>query len=75
MIFKDKMDAKTFTEQVELLVTENNMDYFEAIFFLAEKNQIGEERIPHLITGQLKDKLRAFGENRNMLKKHGKLPI
>jgi hypothetical protein len=75
MIFKDQIDAKSFTEKVEQLVMNKGLDYFSAIFHLAELHNISEERIPQLITGQLKDKLRAFGENRNMLKKHGKLPI
>lgn len=75
MMFKNHIDAKTFTEQVESLVQDKGLDLFEAIFYVAEKNNIGEERIPSLIVGQLKNKLRAHGENKNMLKRNGRLPI
>lgn len=75
MIFKNQIDSKSFTEQVETLMQTKGVDLFEAIFYVAEKNNVGEERIPTLIVGQLKNKLRAHGENKNMLKRGARLPI
>jgi hypothetical protein len=75
MIFKNPMDAKTFTLKVFDMVDSTGINYMDAIMKVATDNNINEERLPSLITPSLKEKLRVIAEDMNMLKRSRKLPV
>lgn len=75
MIFKNPIDAKTFTLKVFDMVDSTGINYMDAIMKVAADNNINEERLPSLITPSLKEKLRVIAEDMNMLKRSRKLPV
>lgn len=60
-------------DATESLVKYEGMDYREAIIYICEKRNIEPEDIAKLITGSLKEKLKAEAERHNYLPKSNTL--
>ncbi|CAB5221120.1 Phage late-transcription coactivator [uncultured Caudovirales phage] len=67
-----------FIKEIEKLVKEKNMEYFEAVLLYCERNQIEIETIAAVIkqNSTLKAKIQIEAENINMMKRtSARLPI
>ncbi len=51
------MTTARFSQDVEKVAFENNMNYIDAIVFYCEKNEIEIESVPKLISKPLKENL------------------
>lgn len=71
------IDAKEFSETVEVLVSETGVTYMDAIVHVCEQKQLEVETGAKLINTKIKKSVEAEAEDLNMLKiKRGnKLPI
>ena len=63
------MTTARFSQDVEKVAFENNMNYIDAIVFYCEKNEIEIESVPKLISKPLKEKLKYDAQKLNYLKK------
>tara|TARA_A100001201_G_scaffold58369_2_gene56111 strand:- start:90 stop:350 length:261 start_codon:yes stop_codon:yes gene_type:complete len=76
---KDKFLCQTkFTKDIENLVkTDPDFNYIDAIVFYCEENKIELESVPKLISKPLKEKLKAEAVELNFLKRtsRARLPL
>ena len=75
---KDKFLCSTrFAQDIESVVSKDNMSYIDAIIFYCEKNAIELESVPKLLSKPLKEKLKWEATELNFLKKtsRAKLPL
>lgn len=63
------MTTAKFSQEVEKVAFENNMNYIDAIVFYCEKNEIEIETVPKLISKPLKEKLKYDAQKLNYMKK------
>lgn len=63
------MTTARFSQDVEKVAFENNMNYIDAIVFYCEKNEIEIESVPKLISKPLKEKLKYDAQKLNFMKK------
>ena len=71
------MTTAKFSQEVEKVAFENEMNYIDAIVFYCEKNEIEIESVPKLISKPLKEKLKYDAQKLNFMKKttRAKLPL
>tara|TARA_B000000532_G_C18504423_1_gene250292 strand:+ start:37 stop:324 length:288 start_codon:yes stop_codon:yes gene_type:complete len=75
---KDKfLCSARFAQDIESVVSKDNMSYIDAIIFYCEKNAIELESVPKLLSKPLKEKLKWEATELNFLKKtsRAKLPL
>ena len=63
------MTTARFSQEVEKVALENEMNYIDAIVFYCEKNEIEIESVPKLISKPLKEKLKYDAQKLNFMKK------
>jgi hypothetical protein len=63
------MTTAKFSQEVEKVAFENEMNYIDAIVFYCEKNEIEIESVPKLISKPLKEKLKYDAQKLNFMKK------
>ncbi|MFZ9728481.1 MAG: late promoter transcription accessory protein [Candidatus Nanopelagicaceae bacterium] len=63
------MTTAKFSQEVEKVAFENEMNYIDAIVFYCEKNEIEIESVPKLISKPLKEKLKYDAQKLNYMKK------
>ena len=63
------MTTAKFSQDVEKVAFENEMNYIDAIIFYCEKNEIELESVPKLISKPLKEKLKYDAQKLNYMKK------
>lgn len=63
------MTTAKFSQEVEKVAFENQMNYIDAIVFYCEKNEIEIESVPKLISKPLKEKLKYDAQKLNYMKK------
>ena len=63
------MTTMRFSQEVEKVAFENEMNYIDAIVFYCEKNEIEIESVPKLISKPLKEKLKYDAQKLNFMKK------
>jgi len=63
------MTTAKFSQEVEKVAFENEMNYIDAIVFYCEKNEIELESVPKLISKPLKEKLKYDAQKLNYMKK------
>ena len=63
------MTTARFSQDVEKVAFENNMNYIDAIVFYCEKNEIEIESVPKLISKPLKEKLKYDAQKLNFMKR------
>ena len=63
------MTTAKFSQEVEKVAFENEMNYIDAIVFYCEKNEIEIESVPKLISKPLKEKLKYDAQKLNYIKK------
>jgi hypothetical protein len=66
-----------FTREIESLVRNKNIEFFEAVLYYCEVNNIEVEVAASLVkqNGALKAKIQYEAENLNLVKKTARLPI
>jgi len=66
-----------FTREIESLVRNKNIEFFEAVLYYCEVNNIEVEVAASLVkqNGALKAKIQHEAENLNLVKKTARLPI
>lgn len=66
-----------FIVAIEKIVKEKRVDYFEAVIYYCERNNIEVETAAALVkqNGVLKAKIQVEAENLNMMKRSRRLPI
>jgi len=66
-----------FTREIEFLVRNKNIEFFEAVLYYCEVNNIEVEVAASLVkqNGALKAKIQYEAENLNLVKKTARLPI
>ena len=66
-----------FAYHIETIRNEKNIDYIDAILLFCERNKIEIEQMASIVSRDpsLKLKVRAEGENLNILKRGAKLPV
>tara|TARA_R100000734_G_C3315504_1_gene107488 strand:+ start:286 stop:555 length:270 start_codon:yes stop_codon:yes gene_type:complete len=70
--------SRRFSEEIEDIVkTNKDMKYIDAIVFFCEENNVDVESIPKLMSKPLKEKLKCEAIDLNLLKRtsYGKLPV
>ena len=75
---KDKfLCSARFAQDIEGVVSKDNMSYIDAIIFYCEKNAIELESVPKLLSKPLKEKLKWEATELNFLKRtsRAKLPL
>lgn len=68
----------TFSQEIEKIVRENKVTYFEAVCEYVTNNNIEPESVPRLLNITLKQKIEAEATDLNLInrgKKVSKLPI
>ena len=60
------MTTAKFSQDVEKVAFENEMNYIDAIIFYCEKNEIEIESVPKLISKPLKEKLKYDAQKLNL---------
>jgi hypothetical protein len=77
MKLKNIKTSSDFVKEIELLVVEKNIDFFEAVMHYCETKGIEVETAASLIkqSTTLKAKIQFEAENLNLLKKTARLPI
>jgi len=63
------MTTARFSQDVEKVAFENEMNYIDAIIFYCEKNEIEIESVPKLISKPLKEKLKYDAQKLNFMKR------
>jgi hypothetical protein len=63
------MTTAKFSQDVEKVAFENQMNYIDAIIFYCEKNEIEIESVAKLISKPLKEKLKYDAQKLNYMKK------
>lgn len=63
------MTAAKFSQDVERIAYENNMNYIDAIVHYCETNEIEIESVSKLISKPLKEKLKYDAQKLNFIKK------
>ena len=63
------MTTARFSQEVEKVAFENEMNYIDAIVFYCEKIEIEIESVPKLISKPLKEKLKYDAQKLNFMKK------
>lgn len=63
------MTTARFSQDVEKVAFENQMNYIDAIIFYCEKNEIEIESVAKLISKPLKEKLKYDAQKLNYMKK------
>jgi len=71
------MTKKRFTKAVEVLVSQKNMSYIDAITYIIEERRMDYMNVKKLISPALKEKLtqEAQGLNLVKVKKKNSLPV
>ena len=69
------MTTARFSQEVEKVAFENEMNYIDAIVFYCEKNEIEIESVPKLISKPLKEKLKYDAQKLNFIKKTSKAKL
>jgi len=69
------MTTAKFSQDVEKVAFENEMNYIDAIIFYCEKNEIEIESVPKLISKPLKEKLKYDAQKLNFIKKTSKAKL
>ena len=66
-----------FAQEIESIVSKDNMSYIDAIIYFCEKNAIDLESVPKLIPKPLKEKLKWEATELNFLRRtsRAKLPL
>jgi hypothetical protein len=70
--------SRKFSEEIENIVkTNRDMKYIDAIVFFCGENNVDVESIPKLMSKPLKEKLKCEAIDLNLLKRtsYGKLPV
>jgi len=77
MKLKNIKSSSDFVKEIEVLVVEKNIDFFEAVMYYCETKGIEVETAASLIkqSTTLKAKIQFEAENLNLLKKTARLPI
>ena len=63
------MTTARFSQEVEKVAFENEMNYIDAIVFFCDKNSIDIESVPKLISKPLKEKIKYEAIELNFLKR------
>ena len=63
------MTTARFSQEVEKVAFENEMNYIDAIVFYCEKNEIEIESVPKLISKPLKEKLKYDAQKLKFMKR------
>ena len=63
------MTTARFSQDIEKVAFENEMNYIDAIIFYCEKNEIEIESVPKLISKPLKEKLKYDAQKLNFMKR------
>jgi len=71
------VDVKQFLKEIELLVTEQKMEYIDAVVHYCDRNNMEIETAAQLIkqNQRFKAKIRNEAENLHYLPKTSKLPV
>lgn len=69
--------SSDFVKEIEKIVTQKNIDFFEAVIYYCEINNIEVETAAALVkqNSVLKAKIQYEAENLNMIRKSARLPI
>jgi len=66
-----------FSLEIEKIVKDKALDYFEAVIYYCEMNELEVETAASFVKHNqvLKSKIQVEAENLNMMKRSGRLPI
>ena len=69
--------SSDFIIDIEKIVKDKHVDYFEAVIYYCERNNIEVETAAALVkqSGVLKARIQVEAENLNMMKRSRRLPI
>ena len=69
--------SSDFVKEIEKIVTQKHIDFFEAVIYYCEINNIEVETAAALVkqNSALKAKIQYEAENLNMIRKSARLPI
>ena len=69
--------SSDFVKEIEKIVTQKHIDFFEAVIYYCEINNIEVETAAALVkqNSVLKAKIQYEAENLNMIRKSARLPI
>ena len=69
--------SSDFVKEIEKIVVQKNIDFFEAVIYYCEINNIEVETAAALVkqNSVLKAKIQYEAENLNMIRKSARLPI
>ena len=69
--------SSDFVKEIEKIVTQKHIDFFEAVLYYCEINNIEVETAAALVkqNSVLKAKIQYEAENLNMIRKSARLPI
>lgn len=72
-----KFNLRSFSDEIERLVNEKQMEYIDAVLFFCENNMIDLEIAANFIknNSRLKGRIQHEAEKLNFLPKSSKLPI
>lgn len=74
-MLEDILTKRTFTQQVEKLVSSEKMTYMEAILHICEQRSIDPLDVGKLISPTIKAKVEAEAQSSNLLPKSNTLPL
>jgi len=75
-LLEDKfMTTARFSQEVEKVAYENQMNYIDAIVHYCETNEIEIESVPKLISKPLKEKLKYDAQKLNYIKQTSKAKL
>ena len=69
------MTTARFSQEVEKVAYENQMNYIDAIVHYSETNEIEIESVPKLISKPLKEKLKYDAQKLNYIKQTSKAKL
>lgn len=76
-VINNGLTTEKFTNEIERIVRNFNLEYMDAVIYYCEKNNIEVETAASIIRSNLKikSKLQIEAENLNFLPKSAKLPF
>jgi len=77
MKLKNIKSSSDFVKEIEKLVVTKNIEFFDAVLYYCEVNNIEVETAASLVKQNsiLKAKIQSEAENLNLMKKSARLPI
>jgi len=77
MKLKNIKTSSDFVKEIEKIVTTKNIEFFDAVLYYCEVNNIEVETAASLVkqNSVLKAKIQIEAENLNLMKKSARLPI